>query len=567
MSIENQESSIAALERDYSPETIQRVSEFHELDGTTRPIYEISTAEGTAKVSFFKPYEQVFATYDATDITPRSLIDQDRKGGLAPIKRTYEYSLHRYDASEISGLEGAKINLMTDEFSHIPFEKDPLKARQSRRGLEKSVWYHNLHANEDSIISVVEAAPAALIDFIIEHGGSDERLRSARQAYSAREANADLKDVLNDLVALKLFAAPRDSEEFSESFQAEAIFIQAMLGNMEAVDVLEAARHEFHDSFDQAKLSPEAKRKLDGFVAVKITSTKLLRRRDGRYTSSTFRDTGGQKNTSHWSLNHHVASHNQGSWDDRPFAIVAPLGNLIEENGAPKELRGEDTWFECYPFEGCLIPEGYIFVAPRGNSGDQLLTESEKEGFTEIGYKSSGFTTEDAKLIMAQLSKGDVEKYKGGMTKSASESFREHISQGEVVIDDAVEQLLRYGAKRIAVEAAVQNMGGEVHEGYHDGVEEDFQKEVYELATVLGVGTRPHFYSYFGTSHGGGAGAGFRFGQVYTIADTRRNPRLDAKNIFSEELKGHNHIGIHNQDEGQYLGAASAQALYLVGLL
>ena len=54
----------------------------------------------------------------------------------------------------------------------------------------------------------------------------------------------------------------------------------------------------------------------------------------------------------HTSINHPVASHMWGNFENKDFTVVSPLAEIVAINGIPDVLNSVDTYFSVEPTEG-----------------------------------------------------------------------------------------------------------------------------------------------------------------------------------------------------------------------
>ena len=108
------------------------------------------------------------------------------------------------------------------------------------------------------------------------------------------------------------------------------------------------------------------------------------------------------RNTIHFTVGHHVASHMWGNWDEKGIMIVAPLKGMIDNNGIPLGMGAQDTWFETTPDHDLQMPQGTHIFRP-ATPDEKFDGLAKTEGDVTI-YKTSGFTPEDKKDFLAATS-------------------------------------------------------------------------------------------------------------------------------------------------------------------
>ena len=84
---------------------------------------------------------------------------------------------------------------------------------------------------------------------------------------------------------------------------------------------------------------------------------------------------GGSRNSVHFTLNHPVASHRAGYWDDRSHAIIMPYNSTVKLNGTGKFIEGMPN--DIYTNGSVKIPEGSIILKhnPELQSGTINITD------------------------------------------------------------------------------------------------------------------------------------------------------------------------------------------------
>jgi len=154
--------------------------------------------------------------------------------------------------------------------------------------------------------------------------------------------------------------------------------------------------------------------KMENWCAVHVTRYMPRINQNGvMYIPSTAMATNFEspRTTVHVTLNHIVASHAYGSWDDAPIVVLAPYSDVIKQNGNPAEVAGTDTYWSVDPDVGLVLPESAYVIKP---DNDGPLFKIDKHGAT---YKRDNYTTEEIAQIESLLNwrdSEDYEKYKSG---------------------------------------------------------------------------------------------------------------------------------------------------------
>lgn len=124
-----------------------------------------------------------------------------------------------------------------------------------------------------------------------------------------------------------------------------------------------------------------------------------LRDESGQIIIKTRFDAQGFSRASlHFTVNHLVKAHLYGSWDESPFVVVAPLKEMLEQNGKPRALGGIDSWWLRNPGQPVECP-GAIVVAPNTREGSPLLESSGDE----IRYKTKDYSEQDIEELLSGM--------------------------------------------------------------------------------------------------------------------------------------------------------------------
>ena len=149
-------------------------------------------------------------------------------------------------------------------------------------------------------------------------------------------------------------------------------------------------------------------RDMNNWLCVHATRYLPIKSQDGgMYIPTTAMATGFEKwprSTVHFTLNHVVASHGYGSWDDTPFIVLVPYGSVVKLNDNPAEVAATDTYWSVDPDVGLRLPENTYIIKP---SNDALFSIGEN-GAT---YKTDNFTDEEIAQIESMMNPYDRQMY------------------------------------------------------------------------------------------------------------------------------------------------------------
>lgn len=153
---------------------------------------------------------------------------------------------------------------------------------------------------------------------------------------------------------------------------------------------------------------------MGNWCMVHATKYMPLKKQDGTmYIPSTAMATNFDipRSTVHVTLNHIVAAHGYGSWDDTPIIVLAPYNSVSSQNGNPIQVAGTDTYWSVNPDRGLVLPESAYVIHPDDNGP---LYKIDEHGAT---YKRDNYTEEEVAQIESLLSPYDrieYDKYKNG---------------------------------------------------------------------------------------------------------------------------------------------------------
>ena len=142
----------------------------------------------------------------------------------------------------------------------------------------------------------------------------------------------------------------------------------------------------------------------DTLALVHVTNYKPQKDENGCYMVDTLAqatDFQYPRNTVHFAISHHVESHMFGSWDDKPYVLVASMKDTIDRVGKPLGISSVDTFFEFGTDEKMVFPNTTHLIEPAGDRAlpkDQLWV---RQGSRTI-YKSKGFSDEQKKSYGVQ---------------------------------------------------------------------------------------------------------------------------------------------------------------------
>lgn len=149
------------------------------------------------------------------------------------------------------------------------------------------------------------------------------------------------------------------------------------------------------------------------------------------------------RSTVHVTLNHVVASHGYGSWDDMPIVVLAPYNDVVEKNGNPAEVAGTDTYWSVNPDTGLVLPESAYIVQPDDNGP---LFQIGEHGST---YKRDNYTEEEVAQIESMLYPYDREEYMKYKSGEIEQWDIEHEFYGDERVKVGYEQAKAKGEENV----------------------------------------------------------------------------------------------------------------------
>jgi len=381
-------------------------------------------------------------------------------------------------------------------------------------------------------ILMVESGPGGLLETAKQLGVELESpLQEALSELERKKLTEASLDVIDRVLAGNLID---DEGRFREedNHEGEALFLDSLMGSEEAKKVLdkkgemievadrkkdEAEKTEFAKQRKEDEEKGQEALELESLVVVHATRYLPIQGEEGLEMVTTFEASDGEipRDTIHFSLNHHVASHMYGSWSDTPYAVISPLKEMIGVNGKPAVLNTIDTFWEVGPGKRLKLPENTIIIQPGDLPKGEIFSGVETN---DIRYKAENIEPDDIKSLRQEMSERARMNLNHDIVEIIVDSFNDHpigdqielpkeqieylaritgIFEGrldffkdleEQEIDGLVEDLLIeagielndeqreriaqkvekrivYTIKKLAVEKKIMNMGREVHSG------------------------------------------------------------------------------------------------------
>lgn len=279
---------------------------------------------------------------------------------------------------------------------------------------------------EDIFVPQQEPDIHGLISEAIRVKGADNNdlLRRAAEAESRGESNPELQTVMDAIIGVKLLGIKSNDEDIVRN--TDAVIVKALSGDERDQAIVEQGLATLHahnpgrarmyehkewlteqgqsdENIAEIYSSPESL-SYEHLSIVHATShlpvsdKRGVKRIEDRFTGS-----GHARSTVHVALNAQVeSSFFSADWSQAPFIVVAPMDEVVDQNGEPTSLIGHDTWWEVLPGRGLELPEDTIIIMPGSTRPVQYLP-----GSKEVRYKNQGITQEDVDELTHQA--GDYE--------------------------------------------------------------------------------------------------------------------------------------------------------------
>ena len=127
------------------------------------------------------------------------------------------------------------------------------------------------------------------------------------------------------------------------------------------------------------------------------------------------------RTTIHVALNHIVASHMYGSWNDKEIVVLAPYNDIVKQNGNPVEISGADTYWSANPDVGLVLPKSAYVISP-DNDGPLY-----KIGKNYATYKRDKYSDKEIKTIVSMLSPSQKDQYNKYVKGDVDESVLKQV--------------------------------------------------------------------------------------------------------------------------------------------
>lgn len=184
--------------------------------------------------------------------------------------------------------------------------------------------------------------------------------------------------------------------------------------------------------------------------------------------------------TSHWTVNHVVHDHTMGEFEGRKVTIIAPAGEMLQENGTPESMLPVDTFWN----NNIRLPKNSVVITYERTEETegviQLEKEDDSETITMLALRAMGYSTVKDHPTYTETG-FDIGVYDLGESMGIEES-RLHIDM--VTKETAIENYFHPGLGGEHVSTALERMVGEYWVELPNEVQKATVDSLVELAAM-----------------------------------------------------------------------------------
>jgi hypothetical protein len=182
------------------------------------------------------------------------------------------------------------------------------------------------------------------------------------------------------------------------------------------------------------------------------------------------------RQTVHFSLNHQVTSHGEGSWEDSNYLVVGNLAKAIDANGALASMTGVDSWWAVNPDQPVVLPDA-IVIAPSTDNGE-LISDNPEAAIISYKHLPDGQYTDDEKTKIREL------------------LYKYHL-ENAINTPSLSYQLREIALREAMVRSGVSDFSTMPQGGSHGTQDFGFDMRVRKTAGLQGSASMSHFDSRF----------------------------------------------------------------------
>lgn len=343
-----------------------------------------------------------------------------------------------------------------------------------------------VNAEQEDAILVVPTSPEGMISAIQEVSGNNHELADLLDADGKLNTSERSKIFLDSMIASVMYDdnynertrfSAEGAFDCSDNGDGFAVFVAAMSGDSESMQMLDKKLSKYYEDFDAAQTDREQEiaheqsmLESKGLLKEPIPKNEVLlvhstqheieRDENGNitlYAAATKREDRLPRSSVHFTANGEVESHSMGQWNNENRLIVANFEDVQESNGNPRMMSEVDTWYTLNPREGITLPNARV-VEPSQLEEGLLL---EKHGDTYKYHQSDSYTP------------------------SQIEQIKQLADQYNIIQRDNYTDLLR----EVSLRAAGEELGIKeyVRIQSHYSADQDFNDRYASLAREIGV--------------------------------------------------------------------------------
>jgi hypothetical protein len=256
---------------------------------------------------------------------------------------------------------------------------------------------------------LVEQSPLGIYTLMERLQPDNPRWKQEREAVATNQYDESTLLLIDTVTAVNALAVDeRGNDNENHPPLGEAVVVAALLGDERAQaltltaaklqEQAETASRETALHSSQEWATGEMARNAEAFkpeelVVVHATSYEPEASSDGYQVQTTHDANGYPRSTIHTAINHKVASHLFGSWDNKDYVLIAGLDRMLAIDGSPNSSNGADTWWTRNPGETLDFPGGTL-IAPGASQPELVVRDGSR-----ISYKSEGITSGDLNTL------------------------------------------------------------------------------------------------------------------------------------------------------------------------
>lgn len=247
------------------------------------------------------------------------------------------------------------------------------------------------YSQNGGLTFIVDQDAEAIVEMALLLGAKDPKVRQFYHEARTFHYSEELLQQIDNAIAARVLNEDGTIDPANNTHDGEALLLASFMGDEKAKAILAKKgatyrsleeknaqdrlnkNHALYEEFvEQHADDPSSKEaaplRIEELVTVHTTKYYPEFNKDiGRWVMrSTYDATDGYQPrvTVHTALNHVVNSHAGGQWEEMPIVVIAPLEDMIKENGLPCGIQSVDTFWELNPGQDLVLPESTRILAP-----------------------------------------------------------------------------------------------------------------------------------------------------------------------------------------------------------